>query len=154
MIDGAIRARPPITGDKTVYVLAFAIFGCVLVGSIMYSHFFTTDVGATPGSVLLALVLIAFASNCGPDPLHPARLLAALLGLSFVVGPIDLAALRDERNRRRGHHMLGHMRMETYGSYRESIFPGSLDKTASHISIAGNDRAIEVGKMRLMNASS
>jgi hypothetical protein len=91
-MDSATRARPPVPGVQVGYVLVFALFGCVLVGSIMYSDFFTTDVGLTPASVLLALVLFAFASTCGPDPLHPARILAALLGLSFVVGPIVHAA--------------------------------------------------------------
>lgn len=36
-------------------------------------------------------------------------------GEKIVVGPIDLAALRHERQRRRGHHMLAHLRREGYG---------------------------------------
>lgn len=44
-------------------------------------------------------------------------------GERIVVGPIDLAALRAERERRRGHHMLSQLRMETYGAYRSSIYP-------------------------------
>jgi hypothetical protein len=88
MMDGAIHARPPFAAVEVVYVLAFALLGCLFAGSSIYSDFFAADVGVTPGSVLLALVLVAFASSCGPDPLHPARVLAALLGLSFVVGPI------------------------------------------------------------------
>ncbi len=35
-------------------------------------------------------------------------------GEKIVVGPIDLAALRHERHRRRGHKMLGHLRPEAY----------------------------------------
>ena len=35
-------------------------------------------------------------------------------GERIVVGPVDLAALRDERRRRRGHHMLAHLRTEAY----------------------------------------
>nr|WP_303652852.1 nitrilase-related carbon-nitrogen hydrolase [Paludisphaera mucosa] len=35
-------------------------------------------------------------------------------GEKIVVGPIDLAALRAERGRRRGHHMLSHLRTEAY----------------------------------------
>jgi hypothetical protein len=31
-----------------------------------------------------------------------------------VVGPIDLAALRAERLRRRGHHLLSHLRADAY----------------------------------------
>ena len=41
----------------------------------------------------------------------------------IVVGPIDLAALRAERQRRRGHHLLAHMRTEAYPAYRQSIYP-------------------------------
>lgn len=35
-------------------------------------------------------------------------------GEKIVVGPIDLAALRAERSRRRGHHMLSHLRTGAY----------------------------------------
>lgn len=44
-------------------------------------------------------------------------------GERIVVGPVDLAALRAERERRRGHHMLSQLRMETYGAYRHSNYP-------------------------------
>jgi predicted amidohydrolase len=40
-------------------------------------------------------------------------------GDKIVVGPIDLAALRFERQRRRGHRMLEHLRMEAYAAYRQ-----------------------------------
>jgi predicted amidohydrolase len=36
-------------------------------------------------------------------------------GEKIVVGPIDLAALRAERGRRRGHHLLNHLRHSAYG---------------------------------------
>jgi predicted amidohydrolase len=35
-------------------------------------------------------------------------------GEKIVVGPVDLAALRAERARRRGHHLLSHLRTEAY----------------------------------------
>jgi predicted amidohydrolase len=35
-------------------------------------------------------------------------------GEKIVVGPVDLAALRSERGRRRGHQMLSHLRTEAY----------------------------------------
>jgi predicted amidohydrolase len=41
----------------------------------------------------------------------------------IVVGPIDLAALRAERQRRRGHHLLAHLRTEAYPAYRRPIYP-------------------------------
>jgi predicted amidohydrolase len=44
-------------------------------------------------------------------------------GEKIVVGPIDLAALRAERERRRGHHMLAHLRTEAYSAYGRTIYP-------------------------------
>jgi formamidase len=44
-------------------------------------------------------------------------------GERIVVGPIDLAALHAERERRRGHHMLSHLRTELYEAYRHKIYP-------------------------------
>lgn len=41
----------------------------------------------------------------------------------IVVGPIDLAALRHERERRAGHHLLAHLRTEAYGGYRHAVYP-------------------------------
>ena len=41
----------------------------------------------------------------------------------IVVGPVDLAALRAERQRRRGHAMPAHLRTEAYPAYRQSIYP-------------------------------
>ena len=49
-------------------------------------------------------------------------------GEKIVVGPVDLAALRAERSRRRGHHMLSQLRTEAYtGLYSRPIHrpPGS-----------------------------
>jgi predicted amidohydrolase len=44
-------------------------------------------------------------------------------GERIVVGPIDLAALRHERQRRAGHAMLAHLRTEAYTGYSQSIYP-------------------------------
>jgi predicted amidohydrolase len=45
-------------------------------------------------------------------------------GEKIVVGPIDLDALRHERERRRGHDFLGHLRTEAYRAlYEEPIYP-------------------------------
>ncbi len=41
----------------------------------------------------------------------------------IVVGPIDLAALRHERERRRGHHLVAHLRNEAYSGYRQPLYP-------------------------------
>src|SRR3989441_2064191 len=61
-------------------------------------------------------------------------------GEKIVVGPIDIAALREERERRRGHHMLSHLRMGTYKAYRKSIYPGSMDARTKQISIDSNEQ--------------
>jgi formamidase len=44
-------------------------------------------------------------------------------GERIVVGPIDLAGLREARTRRRGHNMLGHLRTEAYKGYQQHIYP-------------------------------
>ena len=45
-------------------------------------------------------------------------------GEKIVVGPIDLAALRAERRRRRGHHLLSHLRADAYTElYARPIYP-------------------------------
>src|SRR5262249_49965130 len=70
-------------------------------------------------------------------------------GEKIVVGPIDLSALRAERERRSGHHMLAHLRMETYTAYRGSVYPGGLTTVTKGLSIEGNDKAIKSGKSKL-----
>jgi formamidase len=70
-------------------------------------------------------------------------------GEKIVVGPIDLPSVRAERDRRRGHHMLGHLRTETYAGYKKSIYPGSLIGGARALTLEGNDRAIAAGKARV-----
>jgi len=72
-------------------------------------------------------------------------------GEKIVVGPIDLAALRAERERRRGHHMLAHLRTEAYAAYQQKIYPGSLAQDRKHLTIAGNEEAIAAGKVRLQS---
>lgn len=44
-------------------------------------------------------------------------------GERIVVGPIDLDALRHERQRRRAHRLLDHLRTEAYPAYRQAIYP-------------------------------
>src|SRR5712664_934658 len=63
-------------------------------------------------------------------------------GEKIVVAPIDIGVLREERERRRGHHMLAHLRMEAYSAYRRTIYPGSLAKDAGKLSIEENEKAI------------
>jgi len=69
-------------------------------------------------------------------------------GSRIVVGPIDLAALRYERQRRGGHHLLAHLRTETYAGYQHSLYPtGLADKDA--ITPARSDVATQVTRSRL-----
>jgi len=44
-------------------------------------------------------------------------------GEKIVVGPVDLAALRAERSRRRGHHLLSHLRADAYTPIYERTNP-------------------------------
>jgi predicted amidohydrolase len=70
-------------------------------------------------------------------------------GEKIVVGPIDLPALRAERERRRGHHMLSHLRTEAYTAYHQTVYRGGPEAGAARLSIAGNEQAIAAAKQRL-----
>lgn len=65
-------------------------------------------------------------------------------GEQITVGPIDLAALRHERERRRGHDMMAHLRTETYKAYSKSIYPPCTGN--SPITIERNNDSIATGK--------
>ena len=65
-------------------------------------------------------------------------------GEKIVVAPIDIAALRAERERRTGHHMLGHLRAETHKFARKPIYPGTPAGTAP--TLAGNRTSIAASK--------
>jgi hypothetical protein len=71
-------------------------------------------------------------------------------GEKIVVGPIDLAALRAERERRRGHHMLAHLRMEAYRAYNQAIYPGGLVEGRPP-TLQGNEQAIAAAKRLIAN---
>ncbi len=66
-------------------------------------------------------------------------------GERIVVGPIDVRALREERERRKGHHMLSHLRTELYTGYSRSIYPHA---TGSH-SIEDLNRLIDTAKAKV-----
>jgi len=65
-------------------------------------------------------------------------------GERIVVGPVNIRALREERERRRGHHMLAHLRTELYNGYSRSIYPRSAESKSP----GGNDRLINKAKKR------
>ena len=68
----------------------------------------------------------------------------------IVIAPIDILALRAERERRSGHHMLGHLRTEAYPLARRTIYPVSNGKPPT---IAGNEAAIRTGKANVIRAT-
>jgi predicted amidohydrolase len=70
-------------------------------------------------------------------------------GEKIVVGPIDLEALRAERQRRLGHHMLAHLRMEAYPAYNRPIYPRALAEGRGPLTVEGNNAAIQAAKRRL-----
>jgi hypothetical protein len=68
-------------------------------------------------------------------------------GERIVVAPVDITALRHERNTRRGHHMLAHLRTEAYPVYRRHVFPP--DSHAGELSYEGNNARIDEVKDNL-----
>jgi predicted amidohydrolase len=67
-------------------------------------------------------------------------------GERIVVAPIDISALRHEREVRRGHHMLAHLRTEAYPVYRERIYPPERD--GADLSFERNNALIDESKRR------
>jgi hypothetical protein len=58
--------------------------------------------------------------------------------------------LRHEREARRGHHMLAHLRTEAYPVYRRRIYPPEADRTeASALSYEANNARIDAAKRGL-----
>ncbi|HUS13071.1 MAG TPA: nitrilase-related carbon-nitrogen hydrolase [Pyrinomonadaceae bacterium] len=72
-------------------------------------------------------------------------------GERIVVAPIDISALRQEREVRRGHHMLAHLRTEAYPVYRAHLYPPrEADATQTpEISYEENNRLIDESKRRI-----
>jgi predicted amidohydrolase len=67
-------------------------------------------------------------------------------GERIVVAPVDIGALRAERSRRRGHHMLSHLRTELYRGYLDPVYGRAAESGNWPISIEGNRDAIEAAK--------
>jgi hypothetical protein len=75
------------TSRRTLVRAAGVLLGGLFLLSVVFDESFLRA-GVTPASILLAAVLVGFSVTCGRDPLHPARILAVLLAISFVIGPI------------------------------------------------------------------
>ena len=64
------------------------------------------------------------------------------------MGPIDLAALHAERDRRAGHQTLANLRTEAYPAYQEPLYPrGGAD--AAPLTLEENIRASRLARDRL-----
>jgi predicted amidohydrolase len=70
-------------------------------------------------------------------------------GEKIVVGPIDLAALRADLARRKTHHLLAHLRTESYTAYQRPIHPRHDPRQFGPSSIESNLAAIEQARANL-----
>jgi predicted amidohydrolase len=72
-------------------------------------------------------------------------------GERIVVAPVDITSLRHERETRRGHHMLAHLRTEAYPVYARHQYPPPLERTADEprLSYERNNRLIDEAKRKL-----
>jgi formamidase len=69
-------------------------------------------------------------------------------GERIVVAPVDVSALRHERQVRVGHHMLAHLRTEAYPVYRRCTYP-PREKHDEALSYEENVRRIDAAKRDL-----
>ena len=69
-------------------------------------------------------------------------------GERIVTAPVDIGALRHERETRRGHHMLAHLRTEAYPAYRAHQYPPA-EAHAAALSYDANNAWIDAAKKRL-----
>ena len=70
-------------------------------------------------------------------------------GERIVVGPIDVTALRAERQRRDGHLMPAHLRTELYRCYRQALFERAYDaEPETPLTIEANRRRINLARQR------
>jgi hypothetical protein len=62
--------------------------------------------------------------------------------------------VRHERETRRGHHMLAHLRTEAYPIYKERIYPPATTRPSPlpDLSYEGNLELIDEAKRRLSSA--
>jgi len=67
-------------------------------------------------------------------------------GERIVVAPIDISALRHERETRRGHHMAAHLRTEAYPVYQRHQYP---PETTAELSYENNNLLSDEAKGRL-----
>jgi formamidase len=69
-------------------------------------------------------------------------------GEKVVVAPLDLDMLRYERDTRKGHQMLAHLRSSAYPMYRKEFYPPG-GASQNRLSFEQNEETIEVAKQKL-----
>ena len=72
-------------------------------------------------------------------------------GEKIVVAPIDISALRHERQVRSGHHLLAHLRTEAYPVYRNRQYSPETSQDGE-LSFERNTELIDKAKQRLFNS--
>ena len=70
-------------------------------------------------------------------------------GTKIVVAPIDITALRHDREARSGHHMLSHLRTEAYPVYGQSRYPSGRWTGEESPAYQQNCEQIEESKRKL-----
>ena len=70
-------------------------------------------------------------------------------GTKIVVAPIDISALRHEREVRQGHHMLAHLRTEAYSVYKKTFFASGQHTNEQDLNVEINQHAITEAKRGL-----
>ena len=71
-------------------------------------------------------------------------------GERIVVAPVDVSALRHERETRRGHSMLAHLRTGAYPIYQQKIYPPPLENRENQpLSYELNNQLIDLAKRKI-----
>ncbi|MBA4183756.1 MAG: nitrilase [Acidobacteria bacterium] len=71
-------------------------------------------------------------------------------GERIVVAPIDVSALRHERETRRGHSFLAHLRTEAYPIYQKHFYPPQLEEKGEEmLSYEKNNELIDESKRQI-----
>lgn len=69
-------------------------------------------------------------------------------GEKIVVTTIDVASLRHERARRRGHDMRSHLRTEAYPLYSRTVFPPGTHPSGAGQTVDDNEAAMTLARKR------
>ncbi len=71
-------------------------------------------------------------------------------GERIVVAPVDISALRHERETRRGHSMLAHLRTEAYPVYQKHFYPPKIENNEEQsLSYEKNIELIQAAKTNI-----